>query len=111
MGMSSARCLRLLDLESARTAFRQLSTLDIVSTGFIPILRRMNLRSMVSVILIIGVHFRIIPTRTLGGINDRNALLVDRQRLHVEQRPKSVELFIAPPPPNELAPRFVFALP
>ena len=47
-----------------------------------------------SVILIIGVHFRIIPTRSLASITDRNSLLVERQRFHVEQRPKSVELFV-----------------
>ena len=47
-----------------------------------------------SVILIIGVHFRIIPTRSLASIIDRDSLLVERQRFHVEQRPKPVELLV-----------------
>ena len=44
--------------------------------------------------MIIGVHLRIIPTRSLAGITDCNSLLVDRQGFHVEKRPKPVELFI-----------------
>jgi len=55
--------------------------------------------------MIIGVHFWIIPTRSLASITDRNSLLVDRQGFHVEQRPKPIELFIGDQDIDSLRPR------
>lgn len=49
---------------------------------------------MMIIVVVIGVHFRIIPTGPLTSIVEGDTLLIEGQRPHVQQRPEAVELFV-----------------
>ena len=57
------------------------------------------------VVVVVGVHRRIVPTGPPSGIAEGDSLLIERQRLQIDQRPQPVELFVRDDHIDTLRPR------